>query len=774
MERRCLPGKPYPLGATWDGTGVNFALYSEHATKVELCLYDNRGRRETERIQLSEQTAFVSHAYVSDLQPGQLYGYRVHGPWDPAGGLRFNPAKLLIDPYARAISGQIDWERPIYPYRFGGDNADLNIDRRDSASGMPKGVVVSPYFDWAHDRPPQIPLSDSVIYEVHVRGFSMLHEHIPQDLRGTYAGLASPPALKYLKKLGITAIELMPVHQFVHDKVLVDRGLRNYWGYNTLNYFSPHSEYSSSGATGAQVPEFKAMVKALHREGIEVILDVVYNHTAEGNQLGPMLSFRGIDNPTYYKLVPENQRYYMDYTGTGNSLNVRHPQVLKLIMDSLRYWVTEMHVDGFRFDLAAALARELHDVDRLAAFFDIIHQDPIISRTKLIAEPWDVGSGGYQVGNFPVLWAEWNGKYRDTVRRYWKGDEGQLSDLGYRLAGSSDLYQHDGRRPYASINFATAHDGFTLEDMVSYNEKHNDANGENNQDGANDNHSWNMGAEGPTDDPEIVAARERQKRNLLATLLLSQGVPMLCGGDEIGRTQRGNNNAYCQDNEVSWYNWALDESKTKLLEFTRRLIEFRRAHPNLRRRKFYQDREVYHSSLKDIAWYQPDGQEMTQEQWNTGWMRSLGLLFNGNTLNETDELGEPVVDDSFLILLNSSAEGVTFTLPLSPLNHGWKMVMNTHDLDQPFRDESMNESLELAPRCVVLLRELAPEESKQPNAEGAAVPATTLTELEEVPAEAVPAFAEPQREEPKEPEHADSEKQPAEPVPVMADPLPVN
>ncbi len=719
MERRCLPGKPYPLGATWDGTGVNFALYSEHATKVELGLYDHRGRRETERIQLREQTAFVWHAYVPGLQPGQLYGYRVYGPWDPANGLRFNPAKLLIDPYARAISGQIDWERPIYPYRFGGDNADLTIDRRDSASGMPKGVVVSPYFDWAHDRPPQIPLSDSVIYEMHVRGFSILNEHIPHDLRGTYAGLASPPALKYLKKLGITAVELMPVHQFVHDKALVDRGLRNYWGYNTLNYFSPHSEYSS---TDAQVPEFKAMVKALHREGIEVILDVVYNHTAEGNQLGPMLSFRGIDNPTYYKLVPENPRYYMDYTGTGNSLNVRHPQVLKLIMDSLRYWVTEMHVDGFRFDLAAALARELHDVDRLAAFFDIIHQDPIISQTKLIAEPWDVGSGGYQVGNFPVLWAEWNGKYRDTVRRYWKGDEGQLSDLGYRLAGSSDLYQHDGRRPYASINFVTAHDGFTLEDLVSYNEKHNEANGENNQDGANDNYSWNMGVEGPTDDPAILAARERQKRNLLATLFLSQGVPMLCGGDEICRTQKGNNNAYCQDNPISWCDWNLDERKTKLLEFTRGLIEFRRLHPNLRRRKFYQDREVRHSSLKDIAWYQPDGQEMTQEQWNTGWMRSLALLFNGNTLNEIDELGEPIVDDSFLILLNSSAEGVTFTLPQSPLNRGWKLAMNTDDLDQPFRDTALDGALEVAGRSVVLLRELAPEEAKPSSPEKESVP----------------------------------------------------
>jgi len=714
MERHPLPGKPYPLGATWDGSGVNFALYSEHATGVELCLYDARARREAARLALTEQTAFVWHTYIPGLQPGQLYGYRVHGPWDPAQGLRFNPAKLLIDPYAKAISGHVDWSKPVYPYKFGGDNADLNIERRDSASGMPKCVVVNPYFDWEHDRPPHTPLSDSVIYEMHVRGFSMLNEHVRQDLRGTYAGLASPPALRYLRELGVTAVELMPVHQFVNDKVLVDRGLSNYWGYNTLNYFSPESKYSCAGDNGAQVAEFKAMVKALHREGMEVILDVVYNHTAEGNQLGPMLSFRGIDNPTYYKLVPDNLRYYMDYTGTGNSLNVRHPQVLKLIMDSLRYWVTEMHVDGFRFDLAATLARELHDVDRLSAFFDIIHQDPIISQVKLIAEPWDVGSGGYQVGNFPVLWAEWNGKYRDTVRRYWKGDEGQLSDLGYRLTGSSDLYKNDGRRPYASINFITAHDGFTLEDLVSYNDKHNEANGENNQDGANDNNSWNMGAEGPTDNPDIIAARERQKRNLLATLFLSQGVPMLCGGDEIGRTQRGNNNAYCQDNEISWYDWNLDERKRHLLDFTRKLIEFRRQHPNLRRRKFFQDREVYHSSSKDVAWYRDDGQEMTEEQWKTGWMRSLALMLNGKTLRDADEMGEAVQDDSFLIMLNSHADRVTYTLPQSPLNRGWKLILNTYDLERPFGEQFLDGKLDVAGRSVVLLRELTAEEAGLP------------------------------------------------------------
>jgi isoamylase len=584
---------------------------------------------------------------------------------------------------------------------------------------MPKSVVINPYFDWEHDRPPRIPLSDSIIYEVHVGGFSMLNEHVRQELRGTYAGLASPPALKYLKQLGITAVELMPVHQFVHDKVLVDRGLRNYWGYNTLNYFSPESQYSSAGDLGAQASEFKAMVKALHREGIEVILDVVYNHTAEGNQLGPMLSFRGIDNPTYYKLVPDNPRYYMDYTGTGNSLNVRHPQVLKLIMDSLRYWVTEMHVDGFRFDLAATLARELHDVDRLAAFFDIIHQDPIISQVKLIAEPWDVGSGGYQVGNFPVLWAEWNGKYRDTVRRYWKGDEGQLSDLGYRLTGSSDLYQNDGRRPYASINFVTAHDGFTLEDLVSYNDKHNEANGENNQDGANDNNSWNMGVEGPTDDPEILTARERQKRNFLTTLLLSQGVPMLCGGDEIGRTQNGNNNAYCQDNEISWYNWHLDERKQKLFDFTCKLIEFRRKHPNLRRRKFFQDREVYHPASRDIAWYRHDGQEMTQEQWNTGWMRSLAVMLNGQTLGQLDPMGDPILDDTFLVMLNSFGDCVTYTLPHSPRNRGWKLLMNTHDLEDPFGEKLLKGTLDVSGRSVVILRELTEGEAQQSQREQA-------------------------------------------------------
>ncbi len=727
MARLALPGRPFPQGATWDGAGVNFALYSENATQVDLCLYDNRTKRESERIRLGEQTAFVWHCYLPGLQPGQLYGYRVHGPWDPTRGLRFNPSKLLIDPYAHAIQGSVDWSRPIYPYRFGTDNADLSLDRRDSASGMPKCVVANPFFDWEHDHPPKTPLSDSIIYELHVKGFSKLNQHIPEPLRGTYAGLASPAARKYFKDLGITAVELMPVHQFVDDKVLVDRGLRNYWGYNTINYFSPEARYSSSGDTGMQVAEFKAMVKALHREGIEVILDVVYNHTAEGNHLGPMLSFRGIDNPTYYKLVSDSPRFYMDYTGTGNSLNVRHPQVLKLIMDSLRYWITEMHVDGFRFDLAATLARELHDVDRLAAFFDIIHQDPIISQTKLIAEPWDVGSGGYQVGNFPVLWAEWNGKYRDTVRRYWKGDEGQLCDLGYRLTGSSDLYQNDGRRPYASINFVTAHDGFTLEDLVSYENKHNEANGENNQDGTNENYSWNMGVEGPTTDAVILARREVQKRNLLSTLLFSQGVPMICSGDEICHTQLGNNNAYCQDNEISWQDWHMDERKLRFLEFTRLAIAFRKAHPNLRRRKFYQDREVLHSSLKDIAWYNVEGNEMKEAQWNAGWMRSIGVMFNGNTLNESDEMGESITDDSLLLLLNSYSEAVSYTLPRSPKNRNWELVLDTSDIQKPFKHKSFRGKLDVYARSFVLLREAAgttdqPDEKAEAEVAASALP----------------------------------------------------
>lgn len=704
MASMLLPGKPYPLGAKWDGTGVNFALFSENATKVELCLFSEDGA-EVEKLSLVERTAFVWHGYIPGIQPGQRYGYRVHGPWEPEKGLRFNPAKLLVDPYAQAIEGRVDWTQPIFPYEIGNGDADLHRDPRDSAPGVPKGIVVNPYFDWDQDRPLRIPLSDSIIYETHVRGFSIQNPDVPESLRGTYAGLASPASIRHLKRLGITAIELMPVHHYVQDAHLVEKGLGNYWGYNTLSYFAPAGRYSSAGDAGNQVAEFKAMVKTLHREGIEVILDVVYNHTAEGNHLGPMLSYKGIDNTTYYRTVPENPRYYMDYTGTGNTLNVRHPQVLKMVMDSLRYWVTEMHVDGFRFDLAATLARELHDVDRLSGFFDIIHQDPTLADVKLIAEPWDVGEGGYQVGNFPVLWAEWNGKYRDTVRRYWKGDDGQLSDFGYRLTGSSDLYKHDGRGPFASINFVTAHDGFTLRDLVSYNQKHNEANGENNQDGANDNNSWNMGVEGPTDKPEIIHARERQMRNLMATLLLSQGVPMISGGDEIGRTQRGNNNAYCQDNEISWYDWTTGAEKESLLAFTTNLIQLRRDHPNLHRRKFFQDRAIHNAQGLDIAWYGTDGKELSEGAWNAGWVRTLGLMLNGQTLNVTDDLGNPIVDDSFLILLNAHHGTVDFLLPPTPAGGTWHSILNTDNLENPFKKSRALKKIRIHGRSLILLQE---------------------------------------------------------------------
>jgi len=566
MRRTLLPGRPHPLGATPTAIGTNFSLFSENATCVSVCLFDETGKQ-TDCVDLRERTAFVWHGLIRDVKPGQRYGYRVEGPWEPEKGLRFNAHKLLVDPYAKALTGDVNWKAPIFPYDVASGD-DLKFNDEDSADGVPKSIVIDSHFDWEGDRLPETPLADSIIYEVHVRGFSKLNEAVPEKLRGTYAGLACGASIAYLKKLGITAVELLPVHHFIDEGHLVDRGLHDYWGYNTLSYFAPMSRYSSSGDTGEQVIEFKEMVKALHKAGIEVILDVVYNHTCEGNRMGPMLSMKGIDNTTYYRQVPNDPRYYMDYTGTGNTLNVMNPQVLKLVMDSLRYWVTEMHVDGFRFDLASTLARELHAVSKLSSFFDTIHQDPTLADVKLIAEPWDVGEGGYQVGNFPVLWAEWNGKYRDTVRRFWKGDSGLLSDFAYRLTGSSDLYQMDGRRPYASINFITAHDGFTLCDLVSYNEKHNEANGDNNTDGANDNDSWNMGAEGPTDDPAINELRERQMRNFLATLILSQGVPMVCGGDEFARSQKGNNNGYCQDNELTWYHWKLSPSRERLLEFT--------------------------------------------------------------------------------------------------------------------------------------------------------------------------------------------------------------
>jgi glycogen operon protein len=704
MPYTILPGRPSPLGATWDGVGVNFAIYSEGAEQVELCLFNDPNAGETERITLPERTTYVWHGYIRNIQPGQLYGYRVYGPFQPERGLRFNPHKLLIDPYAKALAGQVNWDAPVFPYQFGKDDADLTLDEQDSAAGMQKCIVVNPFFDWQDDRPLRIPLSDSIIYEVHVKGFTECHPDIPEELRGTYSGLASKPAIQYLKSLGITAVELMPVHAFLTDKHLADKGLSNYWGYNTTNYFTPDSRYSPAGDGGPQVATFKNMVKTLHREGIEVILDVVYNHTSEGNHMGPMLSFRGIDNPTYYRLVGDQPRYYMDYTGTGNSLNVRHPQVLKLIMDSLRYWVQDMHVDGFRFDLASTLARELHDVDRLSAFFDIIHQDPVISQAKLIAEPWDVGEGGYQVGNFPAGWAEWNGRYRDTVRRYWKSDEGQLSDLAYRLTGSSDLYDRDGRRPSASINFVTAHDGFTLNDLVSYSEKHNEQNGEDNKDGANDNHSWNMGVEGPTCDPEIIRNRERQKRNFLATLLLSQGVPMILGGDEISRTQRGNNNAYCQDNELTWFNWNLTEPEIELLNFTRKLIAFRLKHPTLHQRKFYQDRAIRGSENKGLVWLRPDGQEMTDEEWGLGWTRSLGLIYRGDVLGDIDEHGEPVMDDTFLLMLNCHHESVQFYAPKPGAAKHWSVMIDTNDpqLDPGSRAIDPQVGIELVSLSLIL------------------------------------------------------------------------
>lgn len=706
MARTILPGKPYPQGATWDGSGVNFALYSEAATAVELCLFSSKEDRNPEIVKLTEQTAFVWHGYLPGIQAGQLYGYRVHGPYEPDKGLRFNPAKLLIDPYATAICGEVNWKAPIFPYRLGNPADDAEADTRDSAWGMPKCIVGHPHFHWDGDRPLRIPLSNSIIYELHVKGFSYCKPDVPQELRGTYAGLASPASIGYLKSLGVTAVELMPIHDFLDDKHLVDLGLKNYWGYNTTNFFAPSARYSASGDSGSQVAEFKSMVKALHREGLEVILDVVYNHTSEGNRMGPMLSFRGIDNLTYYRVTPNDPRYYMDYTGTGNTLNVRHPQVLRLIMDSLRYWAMEMHVDGFRFDLAAALARELHDVDRLSAFFDVIYQDPILSQLKLIAEPWDVGEGGYQVGKFPVLWAEWNGKYRDTVRRYWKGDAGQLSDLAYRLMGSSDLYQRDGRRPSASINFVTAHDGFTLDDLVSYNQKHNEGNGEQNRDGSNDNHSWNMGAEGPTDDPKITEMRERQKRNFLATLFLSQGVPMLLGGDEISRTQKGNNNAYCQDDETTWFDWNLDEKKRALLEFTSQLIQFRLQHPNFHRRKFFQDRSIRRAEDPDVLWLRPDGKQMSDEEWEQGWQRCIGVFLNGRKLADISPTARPVTDDDFLILLNCHHEPVDFFLPELESDRNWETVFYTKNpsFEKAPIPVSAGQSIPLIERSMALLR----------------------------------------------------------------------
>jgi glycogen operon protein len=667
------PGRSRPLGATWDGEGTNFAVFTEGAEAVELCLLAEDGTQR--RFDLHEVTAHTWHGYVPGIGPGQRYGYRVHGPFDPRHGLRFNPAKLLLDPYAKAIEGVVEWDDAVFGHKAGGDG--LEPDGRDSAPFVPRSVVVHDGFPWGDDRPPAVAWSDTVIYEAHVRGFTMRHPDVPERERGTYAGMGSPAAIEHLRRLGVTTVELLPVHHYISERDVVGRGLTNYWGYNSIGYFAPEARYSSSGRLGQQVGEFKAMVRNLHAAGIEVILDVVYNHTAEGGEFGPTLSFRGLDNRSYYRLPDQDPRGYMDFSGCGNALNVRNPQVLALIMDSLRYWVLEMHVDGFRFDLASALARGFHEVDRLSSFFDLIHQDPVISQVKLIAEPWDVGEGGYQVGNFPVLWTEWNGRYRDTIRDFWRGARTGVADLGYRLTGSSDLYQSDGRKPYASINFVTAHDGFTLADLVSYNDKQNQANGEDNRDGSNDNRSWNCGAEGPTDDPGILALRERQQRNLLATLLLSSGVPMLVAGDEMGRTQLGNNNAYCQDNEVSWVDWRLEERRESLLAHTRALIALRAGHPVFRRRRFFQGHALHGSGVKDIGWFTSDGREMDDPAWHAPDIATLGVFLNGDEIPDRGPRGDRIVDDSFLLLLHGGAEPVPFTLPGRPWADEYELVIDT-------------------------------------------------------------------------------------------------
>lgn len=670
-------GTPYTLGAVWDGQGTNFALFSENATGVDLCLFDENNQ-ET-RLSLTEVINFVWHGYVPEVRPGQRYNFRVHGPYAPEEGHRFNAHKLLIDPYAKAIEGDIQFGEEIFGYAWGEEEADLVISELESSPLVPKAIVIDEAFDWQGDQLLRTPWHETIIYEAHVRGLTQLHPQVPEELRGTYAGVAHPAVIAHLKSLGVTAIELMPVHHFLASPGhLQEQKLTNYWGYDSVNYFAPYAGYSASGGHGQQVVEFKQMVKTLHQEGIEVILDVVYNHTGEGNQMGPTLSLRGIDNASYYRLVEDEPRYYMDFTGCGNSLNVRHPQVLKLIMDSLRYWVLEMHVDGFRFDLASALARELYAVDRLAAFFDIIHQDPVLANVKLIAEPWDVGEGGYQVGEFPLLWSEWNGKYRDTVRDLWRGEEQTLAEFAYRFTGSSDLYQTNGRSPHASINFITAHDGFTLNDLVSYNEKHNEANGEDNRDGESHNRSYNCGVEGETDDPEILQLRQRQRRNFLVTLMLSQGVPMLLAGDEMGRSQNGNNNPYCQDNELSWIDW--DLQREPLLTFTRQLIEFRRQHPTFRRRKWFQGRAIHGSEAKDIAWFNADGGEMTEEQWHDGMAKAIAIFLNGEEIVTRGAKGERITDDSFLLLLNAHDEPMEFMLPQTLQDCRWLTIIDTNQL----------------------------------------------------------------------------------------------
>ena len=688
---RVWPGRPFPLGATWDGKGVNFALFSEHATKVELCLFDSpEATAEAQRIHLREQTDQVWHAYLPDVKPGQLYGYRVHGPYEPQKGHRFNPHKLVLDPFAKAIGRDLRWDDCLFGYKIGDPDADLSCDERDSAPFAPLAAVVDGAFTWGDDHPPRTSWHKTLIYELHVKGFTERHPDVPEKLRGTYAGVASEAAIQHLLSLGVTAVELMPVHWHVDDRHLVEKGRCNYWGYNTLAFFAPALHCASRDSARESVQEFKMMVRALHAAGIEVILDVVYNHTGEGNQLGPTLSMRGVDNASYYWLTPQDPRYHMDFSGCGNTLNMQHPRVLQLIMDSLRYWVTEMRVDGFRFDLASTLARELFAVNRLGTFFDIIHQDPVLSQVKLIAEPWDVGEGGYQVGNFPVLWTEWNGKYRDCVRRFWKGDGGTVSEFATRLAGSSDLYAWSGRLPHASINFITCHDGFTLQDLVSYNDKHNEANGDDNKDGANDNNSWNCGAEGPTDDPAIKALRASQKRNLVASLLLSQGVPMIYGGDELSHSQGGNNNAYCQDSEMTWLNWELNEEQKGFLEFVRTVARIRAEQPVFHRRRFFLQRSIRGSDIKDISWLSPAGEEMTDEDWNTGLasclitseysrvtLGCLGVRLAGDLIGDENESGEPIVGETLLLLFNAHHEPIPFTLPATKVEHRWERVFDT-------------------------------------------------------------------------------------------------
>jgi isoamylase len=706
---RIWPGRPYPIGATWDGSGVNFALYSENAEKVELCLFDHADdKQEADRMLLEEQTDMVWHGYLPDVRPGQLYGFRVYGPYDPVHGHRFNPNKIVLDPYAKAIGREISWGDEMWGYKIGDPQADLSFDERDNAALAPLAAVVDPAFTWGDDRPPNVPWHKTIIYELHVKGFTKLHPEVPERLQGTYSGLASEAALSYLRKLGVTAVELLPVHHFLDDRHLVDKGLSNYWGYNTLGFFAPAGRYSAADTPLDTVREFKTMVRNLHAIGIEVILDVVYNHTAEGNNMGPTCSFRGIDNASYYRLSPEDPRYYMDFTGCGNTFNMRNPRVLQLIMDSLRYWIAEMHVDGFRFDLASTLARELHEVDKLGAFFDIIHQDPIISQVKLIAEPWDLGAGGYQVGNFPILWSEWNGKYRDCVRKFWKGDAGMVSEFATRFTGSSDLYEWSSRRPHASINFITCHDGFTLNDLVSFNAKHNEANGENNRDGADDNNSWNCGEEGPTNNPEIRAVRERKKRNMLATLLLSQGVPMILAGDEISHTQGGNNNAYCQDNEISWLHWDLTEEQKELMAFVQTCIALNKNEPVFQRRRFFHGQGIQGGEAPDIAWYDTSGSEMSGEDWKTSFVRSFGVELYGQSI-DVDEHGEEINGDTLLLLFNADhATRIDFTLPALEAGQKYELLLDTSLKDEGVTHVVDGPLYQLSPCSMALFKLIEP------------------------------------------------------------------